>query len=430
VRDEFLVTPQDAVTPRSPISFPLTPNSTVVQLEVGPGELHRLVPWRAAPSSGRACNSLSIRAAWGGEERCQFDGRTVAVDDDSFLILNNGRVCTTQIDAPQPVESFAIYFGPALVEHTYGAMTLSIEKALERGDAVVERSAEFLESLQPHDKLVSPVLRFIRLHVLRGVDDEAWYDEQLNFLLERMLTHRGGVDRAHRCAAAHPYQHASRDSTGASASRPTYLHSNYRQPLDLDSLGQGRMPVESITSCGCSRAFTASHRTNTCCAKRAKTALRLLQTTPLDVCEIASECRLRAAPCTAAPDAALDGAVAAPDSSGRIGPRARVIKSSIKKKGGGVAAPPPLSPYPLLLQSFTVHTEEGEATEGVVHLRERVAVAGIARGGAERRIVVQNVVDTQTDRCLIRNRPAARTDRNSSRAADDDRSGSPPRRPA
>lgn len=44
----------------------------------------------------------------GGEQRCQFDGRTIAVDDDSFLILNNGRVCTTQIDSARPVESFAI----------------------------------------------------------------------------------------------------------------------------------------------------------------------------------------------------------------------------------------------------------------------------------------------------------------------------------
>src|SRR6187551_3232634 len=70
---------------------------------------------------GPCAHGLSIRAVWGGEERCQFDGRTVAVDDDSFLILNNGRVCATQIESAHPVESFAIYFGPPLVERTYGA---------------------------------------------------------------------------------------------------------------------------------------------------------------------------------------------------------------------------------------------------------------------------------------------------------------------
>jgi hypothetical protein len=50
------------------------------------------IVWGRARRSkfGPRMHSLSIRAAWGGEERCQFDGRTVAVDDDSFLILNNG----------------------------------------------------------------------------------------------------------------------------------------------------------------------------------------------------------------------------------------------------------------------------------------------------------------------------------------------------
>jgi len=246
------------------------------------------IVWGRARRSrfGPRMHSLSIRAAWGGEERCQFDGRTVAVDDDSFLILNNGRVCTTQIDAPQPVESFAIYFGPALVEHTYGAMTLSIEKALERGDAVVERSAEFLESLQPHDKLVSPVLRFIRLHVLRGVDDEAWYDEQLNFLLERMLTHRGGV--IERIDALELIRTSTRREIFRRISLATdYLHSNYRQPLDLDSLGK----AACLSKYHFLRLFTRVHGITPhqyLLRKRAKTALRLLQTTPLDVCEIAS----------------------------------------------------------------------------------------------------------------------------------------------
>jgi len=235
---------------------------------------------------GPRTHSLSIRAAWGGEERCQFDGRTVAVDDDSFLILNNGRVCTTQIDAPQPVESFAIYFGPPLVEHTYGAMTLSIEKALERGDAVVERSAEFLESLQPHDKLVSPVLRFIRLHVLRGVDDEAWYDEQLNFLLERMLAHRDGL--IERIDALELIRTSTRREIFRRISLATdYLHSNYRQPIDLESLGK----AACLSKYHFLRLFTRVHGITPhqyLQRKRAKTALRLLQTTPLDVCEIAS----------------------------------------------------------------------------------------------------------------------------------------------
>src|SRR4051812_22986268 len=61
-------------------------------------------------------HTLSIRAAWGGAQYCHLDGRTVAVDDDTFLIVNHGRVYSTSIRATRPVESLAICFAPALVE--------------------------------------------------------------------------------------------------------------------------------------------------------------------------------------------------------------------------------------------------------------------------------------------------------------------------
>ncbi|HKS58333.1 MAG TPA: AraC family transcriptional regulator [Steroidobacteraceae bacterium] len=235
---------------------------------------------------GPCAHGLSIRAAWGGEERCHFDGRTLAVDDDSFLILNNGRVCTTQIDSTRPVESFAIYFGPGLVEHAYGAMTLTLEKALERGDAVVERSAEFLESLHPHDKLVSPVLRYIRLHVLRGLDDEAWYDEQLTFLLERLLAHRNDV--LARVDSIQIIRAVTRREIHRRVSLATdHLHSNYRHPLDLDALAK----AACLSKYHFLRLFTLVHGITPhqyLLRKRAKAALRLLQTTPLDVSEIAA----------------------------------------------------------------------------------------------------------------------------------------------
>lgn len=231
-------------------------------------------------------HGLSIRAAWGGEERCHFDGRTVAVDDDSFLILNNGRVCSTQIEAEQPVESFAVYFGPALVERAYGAMTLSVEQALERGDVVVERSAEFLECLQPHDKLVSPVLRYIRLHVLRGIDDEGWYDEQLHFLLERMLAHRdsllGRIDSLRLIRTTTRHEIYRRISLATD-----YLHSNYREQLNLRVLGR----AACLSKYHFLRLFTLVHGITPhqyLLRKRATTALRLLQTTSLDVTEVAS----------------------------------------------------------------------------------------------------------------------------------------------
>ena len=235
---------------------------------------------------GPCAHGLSIRAAWGGEERCTFDGRTVAVDDDSFLILNDGRVFATQIESAQPVESFAIYFRPGLVERAYGAMTLSMDNALAQGDAVIERSAEFTESLQPHDKQVSPVLRYIRLHLLRGVDDEGWYDEQLHFLLERMLAHRDSV--LQRIGELRLIRATTRREIHRRIGLATdFLHSNYTRPMDLDALSR----AACMSKYHFLRVFTLIHGITPhqyLQRKRTNVALRLLQTRPQSIEEIAS----------------------------------------------------------------------------------------------------------------------------------------------
>ena len=234
---------------------------------------------------GPCAQGLSIRSVRGGEERCQFSGRTVAVDEDSFLILNNGRVCATYIESAQAVESFAIYFGSPLVERAYGAMTVCVEKALERGEAIGERSVEFMETLQPHDRLVSPVLRFIRLHVQRGVDDDAWYDEQLHFLFERMLAHRDAV--LERIDSLKLIRSTTRREVYRRISLATdYLHSNYREQIDLDSLGK----VAYLSKYHFLRLFTLVHGITPhqyLLRKRTRAALRLLQTTALDITEVA-----------------------------------------------------------------------------------------------------------------------------------------------
>jgi AraC family transcriptional regulator len=234
---------------------------------------------------GPCAHGLSVRAAWGGEERCAFDGRTVAVDDDSFLILNNGRVCATQIEAAQPVESFAIYFRPGLVERAYGAMTLSIDQALAQGSAMIERSAEFAESLQPHDKHVSPVLRYIKIHLLRGLDDEAWYEEQLHFLLERMLAHRDHLLR--RIDELQLIRATTRREIHRRIGLATdFLHSNYARPMDLEALSN----VACLSKFHFLRVFRLIHGITPhqyLQRKRTHAALRLLQTTRLNVEEIA-----------------------------------------------------------------------------------------------------------------------------------------------
>lgn len=100
---------------------------------------------------GPCTHTLSIRAAWGGIEHCYVNGRTLAVDDDNFLILNHGQIYSTSIRALQPVETLAICFKPQLAEQIYGEVSASIEQALARGDTPAERTPDFMENLHPHE---------------------------------------------------------------------------------------------------------------------------------------------------------------------------------------------------------------------------------------------------------------------------------------
>lgn len=145
---------------------------------------------------------LSIKIARGGRERYFIDGRSIAVDDDSFLILNDKRTYGSRFDSNVDIESFSIFFRPGMAEEVYGALSTPLERALAEGAAGSMRTLEFAESLQPHDSLVSPVLRYVHLAVKSGVEDGDWYEEQLQFLLERMLAHqRRVVEGMHKLPA-------------------------------------------------------------------------------------------------------------------------------------------------------------------------------------------------------------------------------------
>ena len=235
---------------------------------------------------GPCTHTLSIRAAWGGVQHCQVGRRCIGVDDDSFLVLNHGRVYSTSICAPWPVESLAICFRPGLAELTAAAMALPLERALEHDDTLAAELPEFMENLQPHDRVVSPVLRFIRAHLLHGLDDEAWYEEQMVFLLERMQTHR-----VRALAAADELRHMRRARRCEVFRRiglaTDFLHTNYARALDLDEVAR----VACLSKYHFLHLFTRVHGITPVVylqRKRTAAALRLLQNRQLTVSEVAA----------------------------------------------------------------------------------------------------------------------------------------------
>lgn len=230
---------------------------------------------------------LSIRTVWRGEARCFIDNRTVLVDEDNYLIFNDRRKYASLIRSARPVHAFSIFFRPGLAEEVLGAMLTPQDLLLDRGTELQNKPVEFAEHLRPHDRCVTPILRYIARHVELGIKDEAWYEEQLSFLLERMLdNHRLTVQATRslpvgRCAKRKELYRRlgwARD----------FIQANYRNRITIDDMAR----AACLSKFHFIRLFNALEGMTPCRylqLKRVAAARRLLSSTDLSVAEIAQQ---------------------------------------------------------------------------------------------------------------------------------------------
>lgn len=178
---------------------------------------------------------LSLKAASGGEEEYFVDGRRIAVDENTYLILNAGRTYGSRVRSTWPVHSFTVFFRPGLVEDVRHAITASAPRLLEERSTDGGPPIEFAERLHPHDRSISPVLRHIFQHVSAGHSDELWVEEQLHFLLQRMLKLHS------RDLASEVSIRSARPATRKELFRRlglgvSFMHSRYREPIGLEAI--------------------------------------------------------------------------------------------------------------------------------------------------------------------------------------------------
>jgi AraC family transcriptional regulator len=231
----------------------------------GTGRAAEYIPWR---------QRLSIKIARGGRERYFIDGRSIAVDDDSFLILNDNRVYGSRFDPGSELESFSIFFRPGMAEEVLGALQTSVERTLDRA-ADSRQTVEFSETLQPHNATVSPVLRYIHYGVRSGVEDGDWYEEQLQFLLARMLAHQRHVTE--RLEQLPALKSATRREVGRRLALAVDLvHARYEDDIGLADMAR----AACLSKFHFLRLFTELHGLTPHAylqRKRANVAARLLE---------------------------------------------------------------------------------------------------------------------------------------------------------
>lgn len=130
--------------------------------------------------------TLSIKTAWGGRERYFLREREVAVDDDHWLVLNEGRAYGSRLRSLRPTASFAVFFRPGLQHELAALQPQALRGALDAPDPPARR-LHFAEHLRAHGGPVSAQLRHMRDEVMLGETSEDWLEEQALLLLGLML---------------------------------------------------------------------------------------------------------------------------------------------------------------------------------------------------------------------------------------------------
>jgi AraC-like DNA-binding protein len=234
---------------------------------------------------GPYTHRLSIKAAWNGREHYYLDARRVAVDDDTYLILNDGRSYASAVLGHAPVDTFSVFFRPDLPAEVFGAMSTPVAQMLDRGADPARRTPQFAEHLRAHDGTVTPVLQAIAALVRAGNDDEMLHEQRLHELLERML--RAEYDFRRMADGLE----AARGATRAELHRRVmlaadFIHSNYTRPVRLDDIaGAARLSKYYLV-----RLFSEVHGLAPhafLLRKRVCAARRLLAAGTLDVSEVA-----------------------------------------------------------------------------------------------------------------------------------------------
>lgn len=229
--------------------------------------------------------TLSIKTARGGSETYAMGKRRLRVDDDSYLILNEGQTYSSVLQGDREAFSFCIFFRPGMADEVLGAMSAPLSQAADEGLHCARRKSQFAEHLRSHDHVVTPVLTQLARDASAGIDHADELEEALQNLLQRMIAAEHRVHTAERLIAS------VKPATRAELLRRVcwaadFICSNYANPITLDEMAA----AASLSKFHLVRLFRQIHSVSPhqfLIKKRLAVAGRLLERADLNLGEVA-----------------------------------------------------------------------------------------------------------------------------------------------
>ena len=234
--------------------------------------------------------TLSIKTAWGGRERYFLREREIAVDDDHWLVLNEGRAYASQLKALRPNGSFALFFSPGLEREIAAALPQTLARALETPDPGARTaSIPFHEHLRAHGGPVSEHLRRMRDAVLGGERSEDWLEQEALLLLGAMLRQESAASASATTAAAGAPRSARAELVRRLRLAADFIDTCHAEPITLADMAH----VACLSRYHFVRHFRQLHGLTPYAyllRKRARVAARLLASGSPDREAVAQQC--------------------------------------------------------------------------------------------------------------------------------------------
>ena len=167
-------------------SIQLNPKSNGRRIQ-GPHTKTHILHERGSQHHWQGEGALSIKCFVGGRAFYDVGIGRYAVDDNSYLILNEGQTYSIDIDSLNEIESFCVFFEQGFAEDVWSSLNATTTKLLE-GEPENRLPVNFFERTYLHDQILSPALFSLRAQLSRSSCDPGWLAEQLHDIMERLLT--------------------------------------------------------------------------------------------------------------------------------------------------------------------------------------------------------------------------------------------------
>jgi AraC family transcriptional regulator len=237
---------------------------------------------RAREYHWEGSGSLSIKAFFEGRAQYQVGTRRHAVDESSYLVLNDGQDYAIDILSRQPVESFCLFFGAGFAEEVQRSLSKKTEKLLDEPECDNFAPIRFFERTYGHDRILSPAL--FRLRADYRDQERGWLVEHLHVIVERLLrVHRKTSAETERLDNARA---ATREELYRRVSHARdYMSAMFAEPVTLAETARIACLSPNHLLRNFRRVFgTTPHQF--LIERRLQEAKRLLATTDLSVTEI------------------------------------------------------------------------------------------------------------------------------------------------